>query len=68
MKIIDDIVSLRKKRGITQQQLSELSGIKQPMIARIESGKSDPQLSTIIKILDCLEARLIIDDKYKEED
>lgn len=67
MKIIDDIVLLRKKRGITQQQLSELSGIKQPMIARIESGKSDPQLSTIIKILDCLEARLIVDDKYEEE-
>ena len=67
-KLIDDIIRLRKEKKVTQQQLSDMTGIKQPVIARLERKKTDPHLSTIIRILDCLESRLIIDDKYKEED
>ena len=29
----------------------EISGVKQPIIARIETGKSIPQVSTLIKLL-----------------
>ena len=28
-----------------------MSGVKQPIIARIETGKSIPQVSTLIKLL-----------------
>jgi len=34
-----------------QRQLSEKSGLAQPVIARIETRKRSPQLSTIIKML-----------------
>lgn len=55
---IQQLVTLRQSQNITQQQLSEASGVKQPVIARLETGKSDPQLSTILKLLDCLDAKL----------
>ena len=42
---------IRKKEKISQKILSELSGIPQPAIARIESGSSDPQVSTLSRIL-----------------
>lgn len=34
-----------------QKELAELSGVKQPAIARIESLKSTPQLDTLLKVL-----------------
>jgi predicted transcriptional regulator len=42
---------LRKKAGLTQKQLSELSGLSQPLIARIEKGDIDTRLSTASRIL-----------------
>lgn len=33
------VVLRRKKLGLTQQQLAELIGMKQPMLARIETGQ-----------------------------
>ncbi|MBR0088844.1 MAG: helix-turn-helix domain-containing protein [Clostridia bacterium] len=32
-------------------ELEELSGVKQPIIARMEAGKTNPQLDTIPKVL-----------------
>ena len=48
---IANIVELRKKQGISQKQLEFVSGIKQPGIARIEKGLTDPQLSTLLRLL-----------------
>jgi len=31
-----------------------MSGIKQPVISRMEKGVTDPQLSTVLKILNSL--------------
>ena len=42
---------LRKEKGISQKKLEELSGVKQPAIARMESLKSTPQIDTLLKIL-----------------
>ena len=52
--IISELIRARKELGISQKQLEELSGVKQPVIARIEVGKSIPQLDTLLKILGCL--------------
>lgn len=43
---------LRKKHKITQKQLESLSGIKQPMIARIEQGDTVPTVTTLIRLLE----------------
>ena len=46
-----EIINARNERGITQKELERISGIKQPMIARIEKGKGNPQLETILRLL-----------------
>ena len=49
--IIGELLKARQEKGISQKKLEELSGVKQPVIARIESLKSDPQINTVVKLL-----------------
>lgn len=49
--LITELVEARRARGISQRQLEELSGIKQPQIARMERGDANPQLDTLLKVL-----------------
>ena len=60
VELIGRIVVARHEKGLTQQELANRSGIKQPVIARIETQKSDPQLSTMLKILKTLGYKLAI--------
>ncbi len=64
---IRKMVELRQSRNMTQQQLSAASGVKQPVIARLETGKSDPQLSTILKLLACMDAKLELERKDQND-
>lgn len=43
----DNIVSLRKKRKLTQAQLAELVGVEQPTVQRWESGKREPDFDAL---------------------
>lgn len=52
--IINEMIKAREQNGITQKQLEAMSGVKQPVISRMEKGTTDPQLSTVIKILNSL--------------
>jgi len=49
--LINAIVDAREESGMTQKQLSELCGVQQPVIARIERAVHSPQINSIIKIL-----------------
>ena len=49
--LIGELINARNEQGISQKKLEEMSGVKQPIIARIETGKSIPQVSTLIKLL-----------------
>lgn len=51
LDIIRATIEARKKANLTQRELSEKSGIKQPSIAKIESLVHSPQASTLIKLL-----------------
>jgi predicted transcriptional regulator len=62
VQIVGEIMKARMAKSLTQRALEELCGIKQPMIARIEGGDTDPQLSTIIKLLRPLGKKLAIVD------
>ena len=52
--IINELIKAREENGITQKQLEAMSVIKQPVISRMEKGTTDPQLSTVLKILNSL--------------
>jgi len=49
--IIGELIRARQEKGISQKKLEELSGVKQPVIARMEKGSTDPQLNTVLKVL-----------------
>ena len=51
VELIGKMIEAREKKGYSQRELAELSGVKQPAIARIESLKSTPQLDTLLKVL-----------------
>lgn len=52
------VARLRIMRGLTQAQLAELVGTKQPSIARLESGRVEPKLSFLRRVVEALGARL----------
>ena len=62
--LITAVVEAREQSGLTQKQLSELCGVKQPVIARLESAVHSPQINSMIKILKPLGYTLAI---VKEE-
>ena len=49
--LILKMVEAREAQGVSQRDLSKLSGVKQPAIARMESMKSTPQIDTLLKVL-----------------
>ena len=58
--LIGEIIKARKEKGLSQKKLEELTGIKQPVIARLEKGITNPQVGTIIKLLASLGKKLAI--------
>ena len=61
--LIGEIIKARQEKGISQKKLEELSGVKQPVIARMERGTSNPQIDTILKLLAPLGKTLAIVDR-----
>lgn len=51
VKLVGEMIKTRKENHISQRELEDMTGVKQSVIARMESGKTDPQLSTILKLL-----------------
>ncbi len=49
--VINEFITVRKEKGISQKELEKLSGVKQPVIARIETGNVSPQVDTLLKLL-----------------
>jgi transcriptional regulator with XRE-family HTH domain len=49
--LINAVVDAREQNGLTQKQLAELCGVKQPVIARLESAVHSPQINSMLKIL-----------------
>lgn len=49
--LIGELIKARQEKGISQRKLEELSGVKQPVIARMEKGITNPQVDTILKVL-----------------
>jgi len=49
--LIGELIKARNEKGISQKKLEELSGVKQPIIARFERGSTSPQIDTLLKVL-----------------
>ena len=51
VSLISEFIRARDELGISQKKLEELTGVKQPIIARMEKGYSNPQIETVLKLL-----------------
>ncbi len=53
-KIISEMIDQRHNLDLSQRDLAEMCGLPHSSVARIESGKSTPNLNTLLKIFDKL--------------
>jgi transcriptional regulator with XRE-family HTH domain len=53
-----ELAKLRERRGLSQTDLARLTGMKQPQIARLESGAHLPALATLQRLLGVLGGKL----------
>jgi ribosome-binding protein aMBF1 (putative translation factor) len=58
-----ELVAIRERRGMTQVQLAEASGILQSEISRIERGSANPTEKTLRRMADALGADLRVVDR-----
>ena len=58
---LSELLLARLERGITQAQLAKRAGLQQSAIARIESGKVNPKLDSLIKIAAALHCNLVLE-------
>ena len=49
--LIGELIKARREMGVSQKKLEKLSGVKQPIIARMEKGTTNPQIETVLKVL-----------------
>jgi len=47
--IIGELIKARNEKNISQRELEQLSGVKQPIISKMESGETSPQLDTVLR-------------------
>ena len=59
-QIMKAMIAARMETGITQQQLSEKTGINQSNLSRIENGNGNPSVSTLYRIASALGKKLSI--------
>ena len=56
--VIKSIIATRHKRGLSQRELAERIGTRQPVISRLESGNSNPTLELLHRVAKALELTL----------
>lgn len=51
------ILTVRRAKGLTQEQLANAAGVSRPQIANIESGRSDMPTETLLRFAKALGVR-----------
>jgi ribosome-binding protein aMBF1 (putative translation factor) len=60
VELVGKLIEARENKGISQKRLAEMSGLKQPAIARLERMQATPQIDTLFKVLQPLGYTLAI--------
>ena len=54
------MVAARVRAGLTQAQLAQRMGTKQPVVARLEAGRRSPNIKTLRKLAAATGSRLVV--------
>lgn len=63
--IIFKIVEVRLEKGLSQMELAKRTGMHRSNICRIESGRQNISIDTLIRIFDALGKNILIELKEK---
>ena len=59
-QLISSLIKARKEQGLSQQDLSKLTGIAQADLSKLENGNANPSLRTLKRIASGLGKKLQI--------
>lgn len=68
-EIVGELVAERKRQGLTQQDIADMTGMKAPNVTRVESCKFNPSLEVLFRYATVLGKQLhfeLMDDVSKE--
>jgi DNA-binding XRE family transcriptional regulator len=57
------VLAYRTEHGLTQTAFGRLVGLRQPHVARLESGEHEPSLSTLVRLAAALGEGFTVDIK-----
>ncbi len=63
--IISNIVEIRLEKGLSQMELAKRTSMHRSNICRIESGRQNISIDTLIRIFDALGKNILIELKEK---
>lgn len=63
--LIENIIKIRKEKGLTQADLAQRTGISQQVLSRVENENSNPKLNTLVEIANAMNCRIDIIDRDK---
>lgn len=67
LEFVGKIMAARDRKGISQRQLANLSGISQKTISRIENGLDIPKITTLLKLATHLDMEISLIDKKSQK-
>lgn len=56
--LAEEIKALRISNNLTQDQLGELVGVQRAQISKLENGKSNITIGTLLKVMNALKAKV----------
>src|SRR5438045_562865 len=59
-RLSSTLLDLRNRAGLTQGELARKMGTTQPVVARLESGRSRPSMRTLERLAEATGSRLLI--------
>jgi transcriptional regulator with XRE-family HTH domain len=60
------VIDARNRAGLTQQELARKMGTTQPVVARLESGRTRPSMRTLERLAKATGSRLLISFEPRE--
>ncbi len=66
LRLVDGLIALRQRQGLTQAALAKRLNVSQPFIAKLERAETHNfTLDTLIKVVEALNGELIISLKMR---
>lgn len=66
-QLVEQYITYRKKRKLTQEELANIMGVKRPNISRFETGDYNPSLDLLVKMAECMDLEIEISLVNKEK-